>query len=81
MPTVAITQNDKIEKAITEALDAIDLEKLVHGKIVAVKPNETWASDDDKTGVTQPDTLRAVIKYIKRFEPNELIVTGGSGRL
>jgi uncharacterized protein (DUF362 family) len=79
MATVAITQNDKIEKAVADALDAVDVEPLVRGKPVAVKPNDTWASDDDKTGVTQPDTLRAVLRYIKRFAPRELVVTGGSG--
>jgi hypothetical protein len=57
---VVITQNDHIESAISEALAAIDLPPLVRGKRVAVKPNETWASETDKTGVTQPDTLRAV---------------------
>jgi len=79
MPIVAITQNDKIEKAVADALDAVDVERLVRGKLVAIKPNDTWASDDDKTGVTQPDTLRAVLSYIKQFAPRELVVTGGSG--
>jgi len=79
MATVAITQNGKIEKAVADALDAVDVEPLVRGKLVAVKPNDTWASDDDKTGVTQPDTLRAVLRYIKQFAPRELVVTGGSG--
>jgi uncharacterized protein (DUF362 family) len=44
-----------------------------------VKPNDTWASARDKTGVTQPDTLRAVLRHIKQFAPRELIVTGGAG--
>src|SRR5207253_6360643 len=47
--------------------------------IVAVKPNDTWASEDDTTGITQPDTLRAVLRAIKRHDPRELIVTGGAG--
>lgn len=79
MATVAITQNDDIEKAITDALAEIDIKTLVRDKIVAVKPNETWASENDKTGVTQPDTLRAVIRHLKQFEPRELVVTGGAG--
>ena len=60
MPSVVITQNAQIETAIAEALGYLDLEPLVRGKRVAVKPNDTWASADDTTGVTQPDTLRAV---------------------
>ena len=79
MVAVVITQNDAIEQAITEALDQLPLESLVRGKVVAVKPNETYATADDTTGVTQPDTLRAVLQQVKRYSPGELIVTGGAG--
>jgi uncharacterized protein (DUF362 family) len=79
MPDVAITQNDRIEAAIEEALAAIDLHSLVRAKRVAVKPNETWASEKDKSGVTQADTLRAVLRAIKPFHPMQLVVTGGAG--
>jgi len=76
---VAIAQNTEIEVAIREALDHLACESLIRGKLVAVKPNDTWASASDKTGVTQPDTLRAVLRFVQRFEPRELIVTGGAG--
>ncbi|MBW3543557.1 MAG: DUF362 domain-containing protein [Planctomycetes bacterium] len=79
MTTVAITHNDDIARAVAEALQHVPLESLVRGKLVAVKPNETWASADDTTAVTQPDTLRAVLREVKRFEPRELVVTGGAG--
>src|SRR4051812_18634740 len=79
MTSVVITRDEQIGKAIEEALKRIDLEPLVAGKIVAVKPNETWASLKDKTGVTQPDTLRSVLRHVKQFGPRELVVTGGSG--
>lgn len=79
MTTVAITQDNNIENAIPQALEHLPIEPMVRGKIVAVKPNETWASPTDKTGVTQPDTLRATLRYLKRFGPRELIVSGGSG--
>lgn len=79
MSSVVITHNADIERAISEALRYIDVEPLVRNRIVAVKPNETWASQEDKTGVTQPDTLRAVLRYIKQFEPKELVVSGGAG--
>jgi uncharacterized protein (DUF362 family) len=46
---------------------------------VAVKPNDTWASAEDTTAVTQPDTLRAVLQHIQQLAPRELIVTGGAG--
>jgi uncharacterized protein (DUF362 family) len=80
MPDVVITLNrTDIAAAIDAALSAIALEPLVCGKIVAVKPNDTWASENDKTGITQPDTLRAVLRAVKRFAPRELVVTGGAG--
>ncbi len=79
MTTVAITQSSAIEEAVADALGYFPVEPLVRGKRVAVKPNDTWASEQDTTGVTQPDTLRAVLRYLKRYGPRELIVTGGAG--
>ena len=79
MSQVAITRNDDVERAIDEALSALDVDRLVRGKLVAVKPNETWASADDVTAGTQGDTLRAVIRYLKRLDPRSLVVTGGAG--
>ena len=79
MAKVAITQHSDIERAIELALSPLDLRELVAGKLVAVKPNDTWASKSDTTGVTQPDTLRAVLRHLKQFEPRELVVTGGAG--
>ncbi len=79
MPAVAITRNEHIERAVEEALGHLPVEPLVRGRLVAVKPNDTTASERDVSGVTQPDTLRAVLRYLGRFEPRELVVTGGSG--
>jgi hypothetical protein len=60
MVAVAITQNVPIEQGIPEALHHLELEALVRGKRVAVKSHDTWASAEDTTAVTQPDTLRTV---------------------
>lgn len=80
MATVAITQNlASIGPAIVDALDLLALEPLIAGRRVAIKPNETWASEADTTAVTQPDTLRAVIRQVKSYGPRELIVSGGAG--
>lgn len=79
MTTVAVTRDDDIARAIEAALDELAVEPLVRGRIVAVKPNETWASTDDISGVTQADTLQATLRYLKRFEPKELVVSGGAG--
>ncbi|MCO5166392.1 MAG: DUF362 domain-containing protein [Planctomycetes bacterium] len=80
MVAVAITRDEaSIERAIEEALGHVPLAEVVRGKRVAVKPNETYADEHDASGVTQPDTLRAVLRAVKRHAPRELVVTGGSG--
>ncbi len=79
MAIVAITRNPDIEAAIVQALEHMPLENLIRGRLVAVKPNDTWASADDTSGVTQPDTLRAVLRLIKQFSPRQIVVSGGSG--
>jgi uncharacterized protein (DUF362 family) len=79
MATIVITRNEVIEQAVAAALKHLPLEALVPGRRVAVKPNETWASAEDTTGVTQPDTLRAVLRQLKQHGPRELVVTGGAG--
>jgi uncharacterized protein (DUF362 family) len=80
MAEVIITRNDVAGNAIDEALGYIqDLDTLIRGRLVAIKPNDTWAKPKDTTAVTQPDSLRAVIRAVKRYEPRELVVSGGSG--
>jgi uncharacterized protein (DUF362 family) len=80
MATVVITQDrEDIGRAIDEALGHLPLTELVRGRLVAVKPNETWATPEDTTAVTQGDTLRAVLRAVKRHRPRELVVTGGAG--
>ena len=79
MATVAITQNHHIEHAIKEALGHLAIKALMQGKVVAVKPNDTFAKAGSTGGVTQPDTLKAVVQYLKQFEPRQLVITGGSG--
>lgn len=79
MSTVAIARADAIGDAVAQALEHVDLVPLVNKKIVAVKPNETWASEEDITGVTQADTLSAVFRALKEHQPRELVVSGGAG--
>jgi uncharacterized protein (DUF362 family) len=78
MTIVALTAHQDIARSIGEGLGLLDL-SFLGGKRVAVKPNETWASKEDCTGVTQPDTLRAVLRHVKQQAPREIIVTGGAG--
>lgn len=79
MTDVVITHDMRIEAAIAGAMAQLPLAELVRDRVVAVKPNETWASKEDTTGVTQPDTLRAVLRAIKPHKPKTLVVSGGAG--
>ncbi|OGI22028.1 MAG: hypothetical protein A2287_11120 [Candidatus Melainabacteria bacterium RIFOXYA12_FULL_32_12] len=80
MSIVAIGHNDKnIEKSIIQALDELDIKDIIEGKIVAIKPNDTYADSANMSGVTRGDTLRAVIRYIKSFNPKKIVATGGAG--
>lgn len=79
MVEVAIARHDEIAQAVEQALAYVDLRPLVQDKLVAVKPNETWASATDTSGVTQADTLRSVVRVLKRHGPRRLVVSGGAG--
>lgn len=79
MSTVAITHNQEYTQAISEALKYCEIESIIRDKFVAVKPNETWASSEDFTAITQADSLRATLEYLLQFQPQRLVVTGGSG--
>lgn len=77
---VAITRDaEAIAVAIETGLGTLEVAEIVRDRVVAVKPNDTWASDTDISGVTQADTLRAVLREVKRHGPKEVVVTGGAG--
>ncbi len=79
--TVSIAnQPGNIEKAITQALGEISLDDF-RDKVVAIKPNDTTAREDDKTACTQADTLRATVRFIKTLHPKSIVVTGGAGAM
>ncbi len=78
--TVSVIYDLDIHKAIPGALDNLgDISNLFHKKHVAIKPNDTWAAPDDLTPCTQADSVEAVIKYVKRYNPGKITVTGGAG--
>ena len=79
MAQVVITHSREVARAIDDALDHLSLRDLVRDRVVALKPNETWASAEDVTAVTQADTLRAVVQSLKKLRPRQLVVSGGAG--
>ncbi len=76
---VSIAHDPKdIGRAIEHALSEVALDDF-RDKVVAIKPNETTATDDDKTACTPAEALRATIRHIKNLHPRSIVVTGGSG--
>lgn len=77
---VSIAHDEDFSRGIPAALDHLgELSDLFDGNHVAIKPNETWASRTDTTACTRADSVEAVIKYVKRFHPKKITVTGGAG--
>lgn len=80
MPAVSITQDlEFIGQAIFDALEALDLEDIFTNRLVAIHPNDTYATPTDTSGVTQADTLQAMIRFAKEFNPRHIVVSGGAG--
>lgn len=78
--TVSIVQDPDIGQAINSCLNHLeDLSDIFSNQKIAVKVNETWASARDKSACTQPESLRAAIRFIKVFRPASITVLGGSG--
>lgn len=78
--TVSIAYNNVIDEAISTSLKLVpDVDSLFKGRHVAIKPNETWASEKDLTPCTQADTVRAVIRFVKQYSPRLITVSGGAG--
>ena len=77
--TVAIAHDpDHIGKAISSALSNLALEDF-KDRVVAIKPNDTTATAQDKTACTQADSLQATIRFIKSLHPKRIVVSGGAG--
>ena len=80
MLTVSIAHDaNDIEKAVTRALSEVAVDDF-KDRVVAIKPNDTTATGDNKDACTQADTLRATIRFVKDLHPRQIIVTGGRAR-
>lgn len=79
MSIVSIAANEDVKIGIEQALDWLALGDCWRDRVVAIKPNDTWDRKQDVSAVTQPDTLDAVLNYVKAGKPRRLIVTGAAG--
>ena len=72
---------DDVKKAVFEALELINAKKLFEkpNLKVMLKPNLLIAKEPERAATTHPEVLRAVIQWIKQFNPEKILVAESSG--
>ncbi len=79
-PIVAIAEGADHERALSEALDLLPLERVFRpGDVVLVKPNLVVPAGPQSGIITRPETLRTVLRRIARTNPARIVVAEGSG--
>jgi uncharacterized protein (DUF362 family)/Pyruvate/2-oxoacid:ferredoxin oxidoreductase delta subunit len=73
--------NDDIRAAVFSALDMIDAKRLMNKEkmTVLLKPNILMGKSPEKAITTHPEVVRAVIKWLKQFNPSKIYVCESSG--
>ena len=76
-------QNDNVKEAVFNALNAIHREKLFikQAMNVLLKPNVLMGKPPDRAVTTHPAVMRAVIQWVKKFDPAKISVADSSGGL
>lgn len=78
---IAITKNDNESAAIREGLNLLQADTLIHPEdVVVITPN--WVQQQNpQTGiVVGPESLREVIRFVKKNNPRRIVVATGSGQ-
>ncbi len=75
-----IIDND-VQKAVFDALDAIEAKSLMikNGMKVLLKPNLLGPKPPERAVTTHPSVVRAVIRWLKQFNPSRIYVGDSSG--
>lgn len=73
--------DDDVKAAVFQALDLINAKRLFtrEGLKVLLKPNLLLAKEPEKAATTHPAVFRAVIQWIKQFNPEKIIAAESSG--
>jgi uncharacterized protein (DUF362 family) len=80
---IAITKivNNNVRRAVFDALDLIDAKSLFSKPKMKVllKPNLLQPKDPKYAVTTHPDVFRAVVQWVKKFNPEKIITSESSG--
>lgn len=79
-PIVSIVKNSSEQQSIKEALDLLPVNQIIkEGATVVITPNWVNSAPPSTGTVVGPESLRELIRYVKRFRPGNIIVATGSG--
>lgn len=79
-PYVSITRNESEQNSLAEALDLLPVNEMIKEEhTVVITPNWVNAKPPGTGTVVGPHTLKALIEYVKRYRPREIIIATGSG--
>lgn len=77
---IAKIEKDDVSAAVNQALDLIDAKKLMReGMTIVLKANLLAAKPSEKAVCTHPEVVRAVIRWLKQFEPKRIVLTDSTG--
>ncbi|MHA1273139.1 MAG: DUF362 domain-containing protein, partial [Promethearchaeota archaeon] len=73
--------NDDVESAVFQALELINAANLFKkpNLKILIKPNILLGKEPERAATTHPEVLKAVIKWLKQFNPKRIIVAESSG--
>lgn len=79
-PIVGISSNKNEQQSIIQGLELLPIKQIINqGDRVVITPNWVKANDPSTGTVVGPQTLQELIRYVKRFNPKEIIIATGSG--
>ena len=79
--TIQKIVEDNVEKAVFDALNAIEAKSLMkkQGMKILLKVNLLSAKPPERAVTTHPSVVRAVIRWLKQFNPSKIFVGDSSG--
>ncbi|AFK86402.1 MULTISPECIES: DUF362 domain-containing protein [Thermoanaerobacterium] len=79
-PVVAITSGPDEIQNLNTALNLLPLQNLIEtGNTVVITPNFVKSKPPQSGTIVGPNTLRALIRYVKSKNPGRIVIAAGSG--
>jgi len=74
-------KNEDVKTSVFSALELINAEHLMQkdNMIVLLKPNILMGKPAERAVNTHPEVIRAVIQWVKKFNPSKIFVCDSAG--